>query len=93
MKITKPKWATIVEPSEYPIEEQFDAAVRDANKNSAMYVPMDIGKVVGLLEDWQAVAARLDEVEKELSFFRQAFPRAASHYQKAVTLPTLTERK
>lgn len=68
MDITRPKFSTIVEPSEYPIEKQFDAMVRDANKHKEGFVSMDVGKVVGLLQDWQALTARLQEAERLLEY-------------------------
>ena len=49
------EWSTIVPPTDYNIEADMQQAVRLANSQALLYVPMDIGKIIGLYEDWKRV--------------------------------------
>jgi len=47
------KWMTVVDPSEYDIEKQMQQLVRDHNRTKEMWMPVDVGKVVGLYMAWR----------------------------------------
>jgi len=54
-KLVEPKFATVVDPTEYEYFGDFAEAVHLANKNKVAYIPMDIGKVWGLVLAYQDV--------------------------------------
>jgi hypothetical protein len=47
------KWMTVVDPSEYDIEKQMQQLVRNHNQTKEMWMPTDVGKVIGLYLAWK----------------------------------------
>ena len=62
----RPKYCTIVDPSEYDIKSQMERMVRLANRNKEIYTPMDVGKTYGLYLAWQESQERIAELEEQL---------------------------
>ena len=63
-QITRPKWTTVIDPIEYSAHEQFDSMVREANNDQEQFSMMDVGKVVGLLDAYEALRTELAEAER-----------------------------
>ena len=55
--MAKDKWrllqTTIVSPEEYDIEKQMADTVKLANKEMEAFVPVDVGKLIGLYQAWK----------------------------------------
>lgn len=50
--IFKLNTSTIVYPSEYDVEEQIARIVKLSNQQGTPFLPLDVGKVVGLYIAW-----------------------------------------
>lgn len=66
-KVIRPEWCTVVDPSEYDIEKQFEQAVEDANEEQAQYYMMDIGKVWGLYLSWKEQKEKIESLKHALN--------------------------
>ena len=64
-KSMKPMWTTVVLPEEYDIKEDILAAVELANgcesSRGKIFVPCDIGKLVGLYLAYKDLMERVNE--------------------------------
>ena len=66
-----PEWTTVVSPDEYDIEAQMRKAVRYHNKEDhTAWVPMDIGKVIGLYLAYKSMKERMGLAQRKLDFFK-----------------------
>lgn len=61
-KEIRPMWTTVVDPSEYDIDEQIEDMVKVANKSKECYTCMDVGKVFGLYQAWKRLANKGDNI-------------------------------
>lgn len=42
------QWCTVVDPSEYDIEDDMKEMVKLANERKTLYILLDVGKILGL---------------------------------------------
>ena len=73
----RPKYCTIVDPSEYDIKSQMERMVRLANRNKEIYTPMDVGKTYGLYLAWQESQKRIAELEERVKRAEATIPWTA----------------
>ena len=57
----RPKWMTVVDPSEYDVDKDMKQMVQLHNKSMELYLPMDVGKIWGLYLAWKKLREEADE--------------------------------
>jgi hypothetical protein len=70
-----PLATTIVDPSEYNIEEMMIRMVKRSNTNMECYTAMDIGKIIGLYIDWKYQKDIIEDQRDELKTARRLMRR------------------
>jgi hypothetical protein len=60
-----PKWTTVVGPEEYDIKSQMEYLVKIHNKSKENWIPQDVGKIIGLYNDWKELKEIIKKFEDD----------------------------